>query len=188
VKCVQRWLFAWYFPITYYWTGLLMLDHSYLVGNLTNSKIGWNKRFRTSKILTLLYQQVSNLLISQRDMSGPRLGALSNNKRSGGIVLVLSLAFWNVQHHQAIVVILFSMCWAIILDKWEQINFSSESMTCPADTFLSNQKRKKSSPGVRATLFQHVLRVTCWQQQQERKRKKWFLSRRATNNQRIYSC
>ncbi len=27
-----------YLAITYYWTGLLVLDHSYLVGNLTNSK------------------------------------------------------------------------------------------------------------------------------------------------------
>jgi hypothetical protein len=43
---------------------------------LTNSKIA-EKSFRTSKILTLLYQQFSNLLISQRDMSGPNLGALS---------------------------------------------------------------------------------------------------------------
>ncbi len=34
----------------------------------------WNKSFRTSKILTLLYQQFSILLISQQDMSGPRLG------------------------------------------------------------------------------------------------------------------
>ncbi len=42
-----------------------------------------NKSFRTSKILTLLYQQFSNLLISQRDMNGPRLGALSNNRWSG---------------------------------------------------------------------------------------------------------
>jgi hypothetical protein len=32
-----------------------------------------------------LYQQFSNWLISQRDMSGPRLGALSNNRWSGGI-------------------------------------------------------------------------------------------------------
>jgi hypothetical protein len=40
----------------------------------------WNKSFRTSEILTLLYQQFSNLLISQTDMSGPRLGALSNNR------------------------------------------------------------------------------------------------------------
>ncbi len=29
--------------ITYYWTGLLILDHSYLVGNLTNSKIAETK-------------------------------------------------------------------------------------------------------------------------------------------------
>jgi hypothetical protein len=43
-----------------------------------------SKSFRTSKILTLLYQQFSNLLISKRDMSGPRLGALSNNRWSGG--------------------------------------------------------------------------------------------------------
>ncbi len=43
-------------------------------------KNGRNKIFRTSKILTLLYQQFSNLLISQQDMSGPRLGALSNNR------------------------------------------------------------------------------------------------------------
>ncbi len=43
----------------------------------------WYKSFRTSKILTLLYQQFSNVLISQRDMSGPRLGALSNNRWSG---------------------------------------------------------------------------------------------------------
>ncbi len=28
-----------YPPITYYWTGLLILDHSNLVWNLTNSKI-----------------------------------------------------------------------------------------------------------------------------------------------------
>ncbi len=42
---------------------------------LNKFKNCWNKSFRTSKILTLLYQQFSNLLISQRDMSGPRLGA-----------------------------------------------------------------------------------------------------------------
>ncbi len=32
-----------YPPITYYWTGLLILDHSYLVENLTNSKIAETK-------------------------------------------------------------------------------------------------------------------------------------------------
>ncbi len=44
----------------------------------------WNKSFRTSKILTLLYLQFSNFLISQRDMSGLKLGTLSNNRLSGG--------------------------------------------------------------------------------------------------------
>ncbi len=44
----------------------------------------WTKTFRTSKNLTLLYQQFPNLLISQRDMSGPRLRALSNNRWSRG--------------------------------------------------------------------------------------------------------
>ncbi len=32
-----------YPPITYYWTGFLILDYSYLVGNLTNSKIAGTK-------------------------------------------------------------------------------------------------------------------------------------------------
>ncbi len=32
-----------YSPITYYWTGLLILDHLYHVGNLTNSKIAETK-------------------------------------------------------------------------------------------------------------------------------------------------
>ncbi len=32
----------------------------------------WNERFNTSKFLTLLYQQFSNLSISQQDISGPR--------------------------------------------------------------------------------------------------------------------
>ncbi len=39
-----------------------------------------NKSSRTSKILTMLYQQFFKLFISQRNMSGPRLGALSNDR------------------------------------------------------------------------------------------------------------
>ncbi len=57
-----------YPPITYY-----------CVGNLTNSKTAETKGLEPL-ILTLLYQQFSNLLTSQRDMSGPRLGALFNNR------------------------------------------------------------------------------------------------------------
>ncbi len=68
----------------------LLLDRSPNVGPLISRwkidkfKNFWNKSFRTFKILTLLYKQFSNLLISQGDMSGPRLGALSNNRWSGG--------------------------------------------------------------------------------------------------------
>ncbi len=38
-----RWISMKYPPITYYWTGLLILNHSYLVGNLTNWKIAETK-------------------------------------------------------------------------------------------------------------------------------------------------
>jgi hypothetical protein len=38
-----------YPPITYYWTGLLIVDHSYLVGNLTNSKIAETKALEPLK-------------------------------------------------------------------------------------------------------------------------------------------
>ncbi len=57
----------------------------------------WKKSFRTFKILTLLYQQVSNLLIYQWDMSGPRLGALSKNRWSGVQKLNLYV-YYAVQH------------------------------------------------------------------------------------------
>jgi hypothetical protein len=36
-------------PITYYWTGLLILDHSYLVGNFANSKIAETKALEPLK-------------------------------------------------------------------------------------------------------------------------------------------
>jgi hypothetical protein len=38
-----------YPPITYYWAGLLILDHSNLVGNLTNSKIAETKALKPLK-------------------------------------------------------------------------------------------------------------------------------------------
>ncbi len=62
----------------------LLLDRSPNIGTLISRweldkfKHCWNKSFRTSIIPTLLYQPSSNLLIPQRDMSGPRLGKLSN--------------------------------------------------------------------------------------------------------------
>jgi hypothetical protein len=36
-------------PITYHWTGLLILNHSYLMGNLTNSKIAETKALEPLK-------------------------------------------------------------------------------------------------------------------------------------------
>jgi hypothetical protein len=68
----------------------LLLDRSPNIGPLISRweldkfKNCWNNSFRTSKILTLLYQQFSNLLIFQRDKSGLRLGALSNDWWSRG--------------------------------------------------------------------------------------------------------
>ncbi len=74
----------------------LLLNRSPNIGPLISRweldrfKNWWNKSFRTSRIPTLLYQQFSNLLISQRDMSCPILGALSNNRWSWGRISV-----WN---------------------------------------------------------------------------------------------
>jgi hypothetical protein len=67
----------------------LLLDSAPNIGPLISRrelekfKYCWNTSFRASKILTLSYQQFSNLLISQRNMSGPRSGALSNNRWLG---------------------------------------------------------------------------------------------------------
>ncbi len=67
----------------------LLLDSASNIGRLISPweldkfKNCWNKSFKISRILALLYQQLSNLLISQRHMSGPRLGALSKNRWSG---------------------------------------------------------------------------------------------------------
>ncbi len=53
-----------------------------------------NKSFRTSEILTLLYQQFSHLLlIFQRDMRAPRLAAMSNNRWSWGTFALLLPVF-----------------------------------------------------------------------------------------------
>jgi hypothetical protein len=71
----------------------LLLDRSPNIGPLISRwelgkfKNSWNKSFRTSTILTVMYQQFLNLLISQRDMSGPRLGTLPINRWSEGNVL-----------------------------------------------------------------------------------------------------
>jgi hypothetical protein len=45
----QFWGIWRYTPITYYWTGLLIFDHSYFLGNLTNSKIAERKALEPLK-------------------------------------------------------------------------------------------------------------------------------------------
>jgi hypothetical protein len=70
----------------------LLLDNAPNIGPLISRweldkfKNCCNKSFRASKILTLSYQQFSYLLVFQRDMSGPRLGALSNDRWSRGVL------------------------------------------------------------------------------------------------------
>ncbi len=46
------------------------------------------KGFRISEVQKLLFQQFLNLPSSQQDLSGPILGDLSNNRRSGGSTVV----------------------------------------------------------------------------------------------------
>ncbi len=57
----------------------------------------WYKSVRILEALKLLFQQFLNLSCSQRDMSGPILGALSNNRWSGGtraqIIIYCQLTF-----------------------------------------------------------------------------------------------
>ncbi len=84
VQLLYALLYASYIPPDH-----LLLDRSPNIGPLISRweldkfQNCWNKSLRTSNIRTLLHQQFLILLISQRDMSGPRLGALSNNRWSG---------------------------------------------------------------------------------------------------------
>jgi hypothetical protein len=65
--------------ITYSWTVPRILDHSYLVLKSTRSKIA-DTSVRILEVLKLLFQQFLILSSFQRDMSGPVLRALSNNR------------------------------------------------------------------------------------------------------------
>ncbi len=49
----------------------------------------WYESVRILEVLKLLFQQFLNLSSSQRDLSGPILGDLSNNRWSGGISITL---------------------------------------------------------------------------------------------------
>jgi hypothetical protein len=70
------------------------LDHSYFVGKLTASKIA-DTSVRLLKVLKHLFQQFLNLSSFHQGISGPILGALSNNRWSGGTISVTSL--WRIK-------------------------------------------------------------------------------------------
>ncbi len=82
----------------------LLLDRSPNIGPLISRweldkfKNCWNKSFGASKFPRLLYQQLSNFLTTKRDISGPRLGALSNNRWSGAprITVLFFCSFYFV--------------------------------------------------------------------------------------------
>jgi hypothetical protein len=83
----------------YYWANVnfgyppppdhLLLDSAPNLGPLISRwKINkfenwWYKSVRTLEVLKLLFQQFLDFSSSQQDMSGPRLGALSNNRWLG---------------------------------------------------------------------------------------------------------
>ncbi len=75
----------------------LILDHSYLVGKLTGLKIA-HTSVRILKVLKLLFQQFSNLSSFHQGISGPILGALSNNRWSGGTISVThyKTSLWRI--------------------------------------------------------------------------------------------
>jgi hypothetical protein len=75
----------------------------------------WHKRVGILEVLKLLLHQFLNLSSSQRDMSGPRLGALSKNRWSGGtFLLVVKLSFWILTPpgHQSVAL------WQTMGGKW----------------------------------------------------------------------
>jgi hypothetical protein len=74
-----------YPSITYYWTIPLILDPLISCWETDKFKNCWYKSVRILEVLKLLFQQFLNLSSSQRDVSDPILGALSNNRWSGGI-------------------------------------------------------------------------------------------------------
>ncbi len=76
-------------PITYYWTVPLILDHSYLVGKFIKFENCCYKSVRILEVLKLLFRQFLNVSSSQRDISGPIIGDLSNDRWSGGTVVFL---------------------------------------------------------------------------------------------------
>jgi hypothetical protein len=105
----------------------LLLDRSPNIGPLISRweldklKNCWNKSFRTSKILTILYQQFLNLLISQRDKSGSRLGAVGHCRiigDRGAVVWWYNRRTGQLQRYQAcsgeLLIVIVNNSWRFI--------------------------------------------------------------------------
>ncbi len=113
----------------------------------------WNKSFRSSRILKLLYQQFPNLLISQRDMSGPRLGALANKRWSGGIHWI-SLKFCSCKTAAENLVRPFiEACGPLTQKKRGHQTREDEPKSHP----------RSISTKLKPIIFNTLPRVSCWQ-------------------------
>ncbi len=78
-----------YTTIAYYWDSapnLEPLKSHWEINKFENCSY---KSVRILEVLKLMFHQFLNVSSSQRDMSGPRLEALSKNRWSGGIVVAL---------------------------------------------------------------------------------------------------
>jgi hypothetical protein len=88
----------------------LLLDNAPNLGPLIsrweNNKFEncWYESVRILEVLKLLFQQFLNLSSSQRDMSGPMLGDLSDNRWSGGVMIA------HDNELQSVMVLPFRFC------------------------------------------------------------------------------
>ncbi len=79
-----------YTPITYYWIVPLILDDSYLVGNLTNLRIAETKALELLKSWHFCISNLRTFVNFPTRYEWSRLGALSNNRWSWAHVITWS--------------------------------------------------------------------------------------------------
>jgi hypothetical protein len=91
MNIVHAWWERFTYPlITYYWTVLPNLGPLISRWEINKFENWWYRSVRILEVLKLVFQQFLNLSSSQRDMSGPILGALSNNRWLWGTVHALA--------------------------------------------------------------------------------------------------
>jgi hypothetical protein len=110
-----------YLLTPYYRTGLLILDHSYLVLESYTFKNRWYKSVRILEVLKLLFKQFLKLSSFHQDRSVPRLEDLSNNSMLGVFEGTACTDFWNVSLSAMIELSLFwSMHGWFCIRKWRK--------------------------------------------------------------------